>query len=412
MGKYIVNGGKRLCGEVNIQGSKNSALPILFATLITDGQTVLSDVPDISDVGACIEILRYFGTEIEYYDKTTLKIDTKNVCYRPCPTTLTTRLRASSYLLGSLTAKFGKCEFEASGGCDFGSRPLNMHYQVLTSLGATEKNGVIEVKNELKGAEIVFKSKSVGATVNAIICAAKSKGTTVIKNAACEPHVNDLACFLNHCGAEIIGAGTSTVSVIGKDRLLGTRYTVCSDMIEAGTFLVASLMTKGKIICKNAPLCQLKSLFVALKDVGAEISIKNGDIIVFADKINPTCVITAPYPDFPTDLQPQISALLGLAKGESVINETVFSNRFAYVSELQKAGFKAQIEASKMKISGINRYTPCKMTATDLRGGAAMVLAALNSDGESEIINSELIERGYSDLVQKLTNLGADIKRC
>ena len=411
MGKYIINGGKRLIGEVDIQGSKNSALAILFATLITDGETVLSEIPDISDVRDCIEILRYFGAEIEYFDKTTLKVNTSNLYYRPAPTYLTSKLRASSYLLGALTGKFGKCEFMQSGGCDFGSRPLDMHYQALEKLGASEENGVIEAKNGLKGANITFKSKSVGATINTIITASKSMGVTIINNAAREPHVKDLACFLNNCGAEIMGAGTDTVTVIGKNRLQGCNYRVDTDMIEAGTFLVASLMTGGKIICKNAPSGELIALFNTLKKCGAEIEIKNDGVLATATKILRANIITAPYPLFPTDLQPQIAALLGLAAGKSTITETVFSNRFAYVGELQKTGFNAEIKSDTLHISGTKRYHGAKMRATDLRGGAAMVLATLNSHGQSEISNAELIERGYSDFVEKLTNLGADIKR-
>lgn len=411
MGKYIINGGSRLKGDIYIQGSKNSALAILIATMITDGETVLTNIPDIADVRVCIDILRHYGVSVQYCGKTTVVINTKDIFYNQTNSELNSKMRASSYLLSALLSRFGKSELPESGGCDLGKRPLDLHINALTLLGAVEENGMLTSNKGLKGSIIDFKSKTVGGTVNAIISAAKADGVTIIKNAAREPHIRDLACFLNHCGAEIIGAGSDKITVVGKKSLHGCRYQIDADMIEAGTMLIASLVTGGKIRCNNAPIDELGSFIDFLRRSGAEISYNGSTVTAVLEKLYPTDIITAPYPAFPTDLQPQACVLLGLANGKSSITETVFESRFAYTTELSKAGLLASISNNTLNISGIQCYHSSHMNATDLRGGVAMVLAALNAKGKSIITNTELIERGYSDFTERLSLLGADIKK-
>ncbi len=411
MDEYIICGGAPLCGEVVIDGSKNSSLAILIAVLAVDGECNISGLPDISDVKVAFDILSYYGAKIEKTSETSVKISTKDIEYKPIPAHLTVKMRASGYLFGALLAKFGKCEILQSGGCDFGSRPMNLHFSAFSAMGARERDGVISAPNGLHGGGIIFPIKSVGATINAIIAASKACGVTVIKNAACEPHVIDLAYFLNACGAEIRGAGTDTVTVYGKRRLHGANYRVDTDMIEAGTFLISALATYGSITCVNAPTAELDSLLSTLRRTGADIQLRKGAVSASCKKILPTNVITAPYPAFPTDLQPQIAALLGLAKGGSSVKETVFNNRFAYVDEIKRCGFSSSLIGDTLKISGISRYSGAKMRATDLRGGAAALICALNAEGVSTVTNTKLIERGYCNMVKKLQNLGANIKK-
>ncbi len=411
MDRYVTCGGTPLCGEVVIDGSKNSSLAILIATLAVDGECIISNIPNISDVAVALDILSYYGAEIQKISEKTVKINTENIAYKPIPSHLTVKMRASGYLLGALLARFNKCESLQSGGCDFGTRPMNLHYCAFSALGANEKNGAITAKGGLKGGGITFPIKSVGATINAIIASSKANGVTVIKNAAREPHVADLARFLNTCGAEIHGAGTDTVTVYGKNKLHGTRYTVDGDMIEAGTFLIAGLATGGKVSCINAPCAELGSLMCALRRMGADVSVSGNSISAHCKHLLPANIITAPYPAFPTDLQPQISALLGLARGESSVKETIFNNRFAYVDEIKNCGFTSNLVGNTLKIQGVPRYNGAKMKATDLRGGAAALICALNAFEISEITNIQLIERGYCNIITKLQKLGANIKK-
>ncbi len=413
MGKYIINGGNRLCGDVQIQGSKNSSLAVLIAAITVDGVTVIKNLPAISDVSACLDILRHFGCEITYLDENTVKIDTKSIEYKPLGDELTVKLRASGYLLGALLSRFSKCPLLTSGGCNFGDRPIDLHLKALSELGATVdlEKGELGTRGGIIGNEISFPLKTVGATVNAIIASTKAKGKTVIKNAAKEPHIVELASYLNACGANITGAGSDIVTVIGVDTLKAAEYEIQPDMIEAGTFLLASLATNGEIRCIDAPVDQLRSFFDALKGMGAKIYADKQSVWIKADKIKPTDVVTAPFPDFPTDLQPQIAAILGLADGESEIKETVFKNRFSYATELKKLGLDCAEQGDTLKINGVPRYSGANIKATDLRGGAAAVIAALNANGKTTIENAHLIERGYSNFVSRLTSLGAEIKK-
>ena len=412
MGKFIINGGNRLSGDIEINGSKNSALAILFACIAVNGEITLRKVPDIADTRSCIEILRYYGISVKYADEATLIIDSRNAEFRPIPYYLTKRLRASSYLLGALLSRFGKCEIPESGGCDIGARPLDLHINALKALGATEcANGIQCSEDGLAGCEISFPIKTVGGTVNTIISALKAKGKTVIYNAAREPHIVDLAKFLISCGADIRGMGTDTVSVYGTDALHGCEYTVDSDMIETGTFMIAALATKGAVRCTNAPCEQLTALCETLMNMGADITVKENSVAVRYLPLSPIKIVTNPYPGFPTDLQPQISALLGSITGSSSITENVFENRYGYTNELRKFGMNCNQVNNKLYINGAESYKCASVNATDLRGGAACVIAALSANGSSSVSNAEIIDRGYSDIDKRLSSLGADIRR-
>lgn len=411
MEKYVIDGGKELFGTVEISGSKNSALAILFSALTVDGECIIENIPNISDVAVAIEILKYYGCDIEYVESNTVKINTSNIAYRPAPKHLTEKMRASSYLLGALLNRFGMCETVKSGGCDFGGRPIDFHIDALKKLGASVSSEAITAKKGLNGAFILFPKKTVGGTINTIIAATKANGITTIKNAACEPHVSNTASFLNKCGAEIYGAGSDTVTVIGKERLYGSRYKVDSDMIEAGTYITASIATSGKIICTNAPINELNAFIRVLENMGCIVTTKQDSISVLANKTASTYIRTAPYPGFPTDFQPQICALLGISKGRSYVTEAIFNKRFAYLEELKKFGITYTLENNTVIIDGIKRYHAASVNATDLRGGAAMIICALNANGKSEILSSSIIERGYPNITEKFTRLGADIKK-
>ncbi len=412
MGKYIINGGKKLCGTVDIQGSKNSAVAILIATLVTDGDTVISNLPDITDVDNCLKILSYYGCRIWRESPTCVKINTDDIRNRAMPCNLIKKIRASSYLMGALLSRFGYCELPESGGCNFGARPVDMHVNAMISLGATLRSGgkSLECRSGLTGNTVVFPSKTVGGTINAIIAAVKAKGTTVIVNAAREPHIKDLSLYLNSCGAEIYGAGSDRIVIYGKNKLTGSLHTLDYDMIEAGTYMIYGLVTEGKIYCRNAPIGEMQSFFSTLKNFGASITVCNSSVKTEGKHLKACDVITEPFPGFPTDLQPLITVLSGVSEGQGTISETIFSSRFGYATELQKAGLRFDLSERKLTVTGILGYRPGVMSATDLRGGAALIAAALNAGGRSEILNADYIRRGYSDIEKKLSQLGADIE--
>ncbi len=412
MGKYIINGGKKLYGTVDIQGSKNSAVAILIATLVTDGDTVISNLPDITDVDNCLKILSYYGCAVKRESRVCVKINTDNIRNRTLPCNLIKKIRASNYLIGALLSRFGACELPESGGCNFGSRPVDLHIGAMTALGASVKGGgkFLECRSGLIANNIVFPFKTVGGTVNAIIAAVKARGTTVIENAAREPHIKDLSLFLNSCGAEIYGAGSDRIVIYGKNKLTGSLHTIDYDMIEAGTYMIYGLVTDGKIYCRNAPIGEMQSFFSSLKNYGANITVCNDSVKTEGRHMRGCDVKTAAFPGFPTDLQPLITVLAGISEGHSNITEKIFSNRFGYVRELEKAGLRYNIDGDTLKVSGVTGYSPSIMEATDLRGGAALIGAALNARGRSEILNAEYIQRGYSEIVRKLAGLGADIE--
>ena len=411
MGNYVINGGNALKGEICIQGSKNSALAILLSCLLIDGVVILNNVPEITDAAACIGLMRSLGCEVKYLSETSLCISTKNIGEAALPSSLTSSFRASSYLIGALTSRFGKCELPKSGGCNIGKRPLDLHIEALKSLGAVyeEESGILYAPGGLRGGVIRFPTKSVGATVNAVLASVLANGKTVIYNAAREPHIKDLCSFLRSCGAKIEGDGGDIVTVKGVKKLHGTSYTIDNDMIEAGTFLIMGVATGGQVSCLNAPKDQLLALTDFLIGIGADIRYRESCIEASGSDLRCTDIVTAPYPLFPTDLQPQAACILGLANGSSTVTETVFENRFAYASELKKCGFDFFLNDNTLNIQGCRSYLPSKLKIADLRGGAALVTAALCANGISEICGTEFIERGYSRFTEKLSSLGADI---
>ena len=414
VGYYLIKGGRPLSGSVTVQGSKNSAVAVIIASLITEKTVKISNLPDISDVFDCISILKLLGCEVIYYGDGTLIINTEKASPRTLPPSLLNRMRASSYLIGAMLSRFGSCETLSAGGCNFGSRPLNYHVSAMERLGAVYKKdgeGVsLTAKDGLFGNIIEFPEKTVGGTVNTVIAAAKADGTTVIKNAAREPHVSDVCAFLNAAGAEIHGAGTDEITVIGKSLLHGAEFSVSPDMIEAGTYLFAGLISGGNVRCENAPIGHLTSVFDVMKNMGADIKITADSVSVSASELRPTNVITAPYPGFPTDLHPQLAVLMNRTIGESTVTESVFKSRFQYLQPLRKLGMKCDEKDGKLTVYGGNKLIGARVEATDLRGGAALILAALSADGETVIENTHYISRGYSDTVKKLTSLGAEIK--
>lgn len=414
MGFYFLSGGKKLCGDVYVQGSKNSAVAVIIASLITGKTVKISNLPDISDVFDCISILKLLGCEVIYYGEGSLMINTENAAPKSLPSELLSRMRASSYLIGAMLSRFGSCETLSVGGCNFGFRPLNYHISAMESLGAVCKDDGEKVtliaENGLKGGVIEFPEKTVGGTVNTIIAAARANGVTVIKNAAREPHVCDVCDFLNVCGADIRGAGTDEITVVGKSELHGGNFAVSPDMIEAGTYLFAGLVSGGEVRCKGAPIEHLTSVLDVLRNMGARVNVSGDTVSAYAETLVGASVKTAPYPGFPTDLHPQLAVLMSKARGVSEIQESVFRSRFRYLEPLKRLGMKCEVNGSKLTVYGGSPLSGRTVEATDLRGGAALILAGLSAEGETVIKNTHFISRGYSDTVKKLTSLGADIR--
>lgn len=417
MEKYIVNGGAPLYGSVKIQGSKNSAVAILIACIAVKGIIELDNLPQISDVRDCVYILKCLGAKIYYYQNDEkIRIDTSNLFFNTIPAEVQQRMRASSYLMGAQLSRFSYSETAFPGGCDFGGRPVNLHIEALSSLGAecnsSKNNLIFTAENRLQGNTIHFPFATVGGTINTVIAAATAKGTTVIQNAAKEPHVIDLINFLNKCGANIKGAGTSTLVIYGVDTLHGCEFSISSDMIEAGTFLIMGLATGGRIECTNIHTDDLNLLTSVLLSCGANIKKRNDHIAVWSERQLYGCYIkTQPFPGFPTDMHPQLTVLLSLAHGKSIIEETVFNYRFKYLEPLKKMGVNAITSGNVLQVSGDSILRPADINATDLRGGAALLTAALCAKGKSTLSSVNYIERGYSYITEKLKTLGADITR-
>ncbi len=414
MKSYIISGGRPLYGETDIGGSKNSAVAVLIAALAVGEKVTLSGIPNISDVLDCISILKLLGCSVDITEKNTLNIDSSHAFPADIPKELSERMRASIYLMGAMLSRFGYCGKLTSGGCDFGTRPINYHLYALKRLGAKceSDNGAVEISapNGLKGALIEFPQITVGGTINAIIAAVRAEGLTVIKKAAKEPHVSDLAEFLNACGADIRGIGSDEIRIYGVKKLHGAAFKIRSDMIEAGTYLSMGLACGGKIRCNNAPITELDAVLKVLKNMGATTEINGTSITAYSHKLAPTDITTAPYPSFPTDLHPPFAVLLSRASGISHIRESVFEYRFRYLDPLSKFGLKTEVDNGVLRINGGSELFACRAACTDLRGGAALVSAALCSEGESRIENTHYIARGYEDMPKKLSRLGADIR--
>ncbi|MBQ9781302.1 MAG: UDP-N-acetylglucosamine 1-carboxyvinyltransferase [Clostridia bacterium] len=421
MEKLIITGGKRLNGTVAISGMKNAALPILFASALTRDTCILQNVPAVKDIETTVAILSEMGVTVKYLDPTTLEINGKN--FKPCtsPDKFVRKIRASSYLMGVELGLAGRTRIAFPGGCDFdGGRPLDLHMKGFEAMGAemrTYSDGYMgEAPDGMTGARIYLNKASVGATVNLMLAAVLTPGTTVISNAAKEPHIVSLARFLNTCGANICNAGTSDIHIEGVSALHGCTYRIPPDMIEAGTYMAAVAGTGGKVVLTNVYPEHLQATIDKLREMGVTVMANNAleTVTVISDgKLSAIELETQFYPGFPTDMQPQFASLMAVAKGTSVIREVIINGRFAYLEQLKRTGVKTIGETKDTAyIEGVEHLTAANMTATDLRGGAAMVMAALMAEGTSEIRNVHLIDRGYDVIERKFSALGADIRRC
>ncbi len=415
MEKYVINGGKKLEGSVNIQTAKNSVLPILAAAVLTDSPVTIMNVPDISDVRNMVRILGCLGCNVRY-DGQDMIIDSSSAYNCEIPRELAHELRSSVFLLGSVISRFGKAKIAYPGGCDIGLRPVDLHLTGLKRLGVkiSERNGFIVCGcDKLTGNEIMLDCPSVGATENIMLAAVKAEGTTVIKNAAREPEIEDLQNFLNAIGARVCGAGTGTIVIEGVKKLKGASYQPISDRIEAGTFLIAAAMCGGQIELCGTSSENLSSLLHKLRENGCKLRIKNDKIYIKNDKrpVSVKSVETQPYPGFPTDLQAQMTALCAICSGNSIVTENLFETRFKYVPELCKMGADITVVGRSAFVRGVEGLKGATVIANDLRGGAALVIAALAAEGRSEVLDISHIDRGYSQFEQKIRLLGGEIRR-
>ena len=414
MRKFVVRGGFRLNGDVYISGMKNAALPIIFACILNKGKNILRNVPRVSDISLSADILEAIGAKVEWIDDDTLSVDTAGIVSQAAPYEYVSKMRASTYLIGAMLARFGEAMVGMPGGCDFGDRPIDQHVKGFESLGArisfVDGNLRADVPMGLVGNSIYLDTASVGATVNIMIASVFAKGTTVILNAACEPHIADLANFLNKCGANISGAGTNKVKIHGVSELHATDYTISPDMIEAGTFMVAAATAGGCVNIRNIIPEHLETVTAKLIETGVGVEVFDDYITVTSNNVFRGITIkTWPYPGFPTDMHPQFSAMLCFADGMSMVNEGIWEGRFRYVSELQKMGATIEVFGNSARIMGGIRLNGASVGAMDLRAGAALIIAALAAEGTSEITGVEYIERGYCDLDKKLRAIGAEV---
>lgn len=415
MEKLVITGGKRLNGEVFISGAKNAAVAIIPAAIMADGTCIIENLPSIEDVESLRSTLNKMGAVCEYIDKHTLKVDSTGDITNCAAFEEVKKIRASYYLLGALLGRFKKAEVALPGGCNFGTRPIDLHLKGFKLLGADVEvsNGIVKVSAEkLTGTQIYMDQVSVGATINIMLAASMAEGTTIIENAAKEPHVVDTANFLNMMGANIKGAGTDIIRIKGVEKLHSAEYTIIPDQIEAGTYMIAAAIVGGDVTVKNIIPKHMDSLTAKLAEMGVRIEKHDDSIRVMADgRLQCSNIKTMSYPGFPTDLQPQMTALLSVCEGVSVVTENVWDNRYQYVEELRQLGAKIMVESRVAMIEGVKTLKGAKVAATDLRAGAAMVIAGLFAEGNTEIDNIKYIDRGYEDIEEKLSALGADIKR-
>lgn len=413
--KFVINGGKRMTGKVRISGAKNAAVAILPAVLLTEDVCVIENLPDISDVSAILHVIKELGADVRLINRSTVEINPKYVNSHIVTKQMAEGMRASSYFLGALLGRMNRARVAPPGGCDFGVRPIDQHIKGFEALGAqmSFESGMVDGKAfALKGASIYLDVVSVGATVNIMLAAVKAQGLTIIENAAKEPHIVDLANFLNSMGANIMGAGTGVIKIRGVDRLHGTNYSIIPDQIEAGTYMTAVVATGGDVIIDNVIPKHLESISAKLKEIGAEITEYDEALRVVMNKRPKKCnVKTMPHPGFPTDMQPQIATLLAIADGTSIVTEGVWDNRFRYVEQLTMMGADIQVDGKSAIITGVDELHFAPVRAVDLRAGAAMIIAGLMTKGITEVENIIYIDRGYENVVEKFSALGADIKR-
>lgn len=415
MEQYVIKGGNPLYGEVEIGGAKNAALAILAAAIMTDETVTIDNLPNVRDINVLLQAIEEIGAHVERVDIHKVKINGSFIRGVNVDNEFIRRIRASYYLIGALLGKYKHAEVALPGGCDIGSRPIDLHMKGFRSMGADidiAHGLVIARAKELKGTHIYMDKVSVGATINIMMAAAMADGKTVIENAAKEPHVVDVANFLNSMGANIRGAGTDVIRIVGVERLHATEYSVIPDQIEAGTFMFAVAAAGGNVLVKNVIPKHLEATTAKLLEVGCQVEEFDDSVRVISDgHLRHTQVTTLPYPGFPTDMQPQMAVLLGIAEGTSTVTESIFENRFKYVDELTRMGADIKVESNIAIISGVKRYTGARVNAPDLRAGAALVIAGLAADGITVVDDIYYIQRGYEALEEKLTKIGAKIAR-
>ena len=418
MDRIVINGGKRLNGTVSISGMKNAALPIVFASIVTGAECIIENIPPVNDVLMALEIIREMGAEVEFTDifQTTVRINSANI--KPCsaPDDMVAKIRGSIYLAGAELGRFGHSSVALPGGCNFGKRPIDQHEKAFRTLGADvvsdDKRITCSAPEGLRGATVYFDIVSVGATINAMIAAVRAEGVTVLEGAAREPHIVDVANFLNTMGAEIKGAGTDVIRINGVKELKGCSYSVIPDQIEAATFMIAAAASHGDVTVKNVIPKHLESITAKLVEMGTEVTCGDDSVRVrYVGEMKGVNIKTLPYPGFPTDAQQPMCTLLSTVKGRSLIIEDIFEQRFKYVEELKRMGAQIKLNNRRAMIEGVDSLKACDLYASDLRAGAALVIAALTADGVSRLHNIHYIDRGYEHFEHKLAALGADVKR-
>lgn len=415
MEQYIMKGGNPLVGEVSISGAKNAALGILAAAIMTDEDVVIDNLPDVRDINVLLEAIMEIGASVERIDRHTVKINAGDIKEVSVDDDYIRKIRASYYFIGSLLGKYKSAEVPLPGGCDIGSRPIDQHLKGFRALGADvsiERGAVVAHAIDLVGSHIYLDVVSVGATINIMMAATLAEGQTIIENAAKEPHIVDVANFLNSMGASIKGAGTDIIRIKGVRKLHGTEYSIIPDQIEAGTFMCAAAVTRGDVMVKNVIPKHLEAISAKLMEMGCEVvEFDDAVRVVGKPKQKPTNIKTLPYPGFPTDMQPQITVTLALATGTSIVTESIFENRFKYVDELARMGGSVKVEGNVAVITGVNGFTGAQVDAPDLRAGAALVIAGLAADGYTLVDQIGYIQRGYEHFEEKLQGLGAMIEK-
>ena len=415
MEQYVIKGGNPIVGEVEISGAKNAALPIISAAIMANETVTLENLPDVNDVNVLLDAIAGIGAHVDRVDRHTVKINGSTIANCAVEYELIKKIRASYYLLGALLGKYNEATVPLPGGCNIGSRPIDQHIKGFRAIGCTvdiQYGSIVAHAERMTGAHIFMDVVSVGATINIMMAASRAHGRTIIENAAKEPHVVDVANFLNSMGADIKGAGTDVIRINGVNHFHGCSYTIVPDMIEAGTFMMAAAATKGDVEIKNVIPKHLEAITAKLREIGCEVEESDDSVRVVATKrLQRTHVKTLPYPGFPTDMQPQMSVVLSLSQGTSIVTESIFENRFKYVDELTRMGATIKVEGNTAIIDGCETLTGARISSPDLRAGAALVIAGLAADGITVIDDIVYILRGYENLEGKLVNLGAEIKR-
>ncbi len=415
MEQYVIKGGNPLVGEVEISGAKNAALAILAAAIMTDETVLIENLPDVNDINVMLEAIAGIGATVQRVDRHKVKINGGTITDFNIEYDYIKKIRASYYLLGALLGKYGRAEVALPGGCNIGSRPIDQHLKGFRALGAEvdiEHGKIVAESDHLRGTHLYFDVVSVGATINVMMAAAMADGLTIMENVAKEPHVVDVANFLNSIGANIRGAGTDVIKIRGVDSLHKSEYSIIPDQIEAGTFMFAAAVTKGDVTVLNVIPKHLDATIFKLNDIGCEIEEFDDAVRVVAKgRLRSTQVKTLPYPGYPTDMQPQIGVALALAKGTSTITESIFENRFKYLDELARMGAVIKVEGNSATIEGVEKFSGARISAPDLRAGAALCIAGLATDGVTIIDDIEYIQRGYEKFEEKLRSLGGVIER-